>query len=166
MRITGAQVQNLLRYCYTELLKIFERLGVPVLDSMEAVTDRPKSGRHEGLGTFNIHLWGSHHPPRSRLGAAQTSRECSMAEFFLALVTAVSGGGHLRITDVGRSKVLGADRSFILNGGVVAFGYAAGFKAQGLCTEKRLAEQLVALKQLVWSLSMLSINPAAVSEPL
>ncbi len=82
-----------------------------------------------------------------------------MAEFFLALVTAISGGGHLRITDVGRSKVLGADRSFILNGGVVAFGYAAGFKAQGLCTEKRLAEQLVALKQLVWSLSMLSINP-------
>jgi hypothetical protein len=119
---------------------------------MEGITDRPQSGRHEGLGTFNIHLWGSQDPPRSRLDAAQTSRECSVAEVYLALITAISGGGHLRITDIGRSKVLGADRSFILNGGVVAFGYAAGFKAQGQCTERRLTEQLVALKQLVCSL--------------
>jgi hypothetical protein len=152
VRITGAQVRNLLRYCYTELLKIFERLGVPVLDSLEGISDRPKSGRHEGLGTFNTHLWGGQDPPRSRLSAAQTSRECSIAEVFLALVTAISGGGHLRITDIGRSKLLGADRSFIWNHGVVAFGYAAGFKAQGQCSERRLTEQLVALKQLVCSL--------------
>jgi hypothetical protein len=106
VRITGAQVRNLLRYCYAELLKIFERLGVPVLNSLDGISDRPKSGRHEGLGTFNSHLWGGQDPPLSRISAAQTSRECSTAEVFLALITAISGGGHLRITDIGRSKVV------------------------------------------------------------
>ncbi len=43
----------------------------------------------------------------------------------------------------------------------MAFGYAAGFKAQGQCSERRLTEQLVALKQLVCSASLCSlfINP-------
>ncbi len=40
------------------------------------------------------------------------------------------------------------DRSFIINEGVVAFGYAAGFKAAGQSSLMRLQNQLLALKQM------------------
>jgi hypothetical protein len=63
-----------------------------------------------GIGTFNSHLWGAENPPSSRLSPADTARTCSSTEAKFSVVVAVSGGGHCRITDVGRSKVLGADR--------------------------------------------------------
>ena len=52
------------------------------------------------------------------------------------------------MTDVGRSKVVGPDRSFIINEACVAFGYAAGFKAADQSSADRRRKQLLALKQL------------------
>jgi len=101
-----------------------------------------------GIGTMNSHLWRARDPPASKLGAERTSRVCSITEVFLALIAGISGGGVLRFTDVGRSKVLGADRSFIINAGVAAFGYAAGFKAADSSGASRMRQQLVAMKQL------------------
>ena len=103
----------------------------------------------------------------SRLPPADTARTCSLIEAKFALVVTVSGGGHCRLTDVGRSKVVGPDRytcectfsaiiivvdcfcrSFIINESCVGFGYAAGFKAAGQSSANRRKGQLLALKQL------------------
>jgi hypothetical protein len=55
-------------------------------------------------------------------------------------------------------QVLGASRSFFINGPVAAFGYAAGFKSMASSGAARLAQQLVALKQLTPAASRLLLR--------
>ena len=63
-------------------------------------------------------------------------------------------------------QVLGASRSFVINGPVAAFGYAAGFKSMASSGAARLAQQLVALKQLTPAASRLLVSYLIFGKPL
>ena len=63
-------------------------------------------------------------------------------------------------------QVLGASRSFVINGPVAAFGYAAGYKAMATSGAARLAQQLVALKQLTPAASRLLLSYLIFGKPL
>ena len=127
---------------------------------------------------FNVHLWPGNQPPELPIDAVSAARICSLIEAHFGLLVSVCGSGLLRLTDAGRSKVsvapcliafcpspsfvqvmtpqvLGASRSFFINGPVAAFGYAAGFKSMASSGAARLAQQLVALKQLTPAASRL-----------
>ncbi len=138
-----------------------------------------------GLLDFNVHFWPRGDPPESPLDANSTARICSLIEAHLGLLVSVCGSGLLRLTDVGRSKVscilcyehfvavtpslpqvLGASRSFIMNGSVAAFGYAAGFKAMDASGAARLEQQMVALKQLTPAASRLLLSYLIFGKPM
>ena len=164
-------MQNLLKALFYIVLENFAQLGIPVLPRDVEIHDRPRTTRTEGIGTFNAHLWGGRDAPRSRCGPAETGRICSHTEVVFSVISSISGGGLHRFTDAGRSKVrrnvtlnllnpkpflhllyysqvIGENRSFVMNQGVAAFGYAAGFKSAGQSGEVRLKSQLAALKQM------------------
>ncbi len=58
------------------------------------------------------------------------------------------------------------DRSFIINEGVVAFGYAAGYKAAGQSSLARQKNQLLALKQLGCFGSRLMVSYLVFGKPM
>ncbi len=142
-------------------------LNIELIPQDFEVRDFPQGTRATGLMDYNMEiLWREGQPPMSPLDSASTSRICSSIEALLCILIMICGGGLLRITDTERCKVTGANRSIVVNGDGLAFGYAAGFKSSGTSGEARMKEQLVALKQLSSAASRLLASYLILGKPL